>query len=340
MSAQTGIEWTDATWNPVRGCTRVSEGCRNCYAEVMAARFSKPGQWGHGFAEIVTRPGGGIDHRWTGKVALAEDKLEVPLRWKHPRRIFVNSTSDLFHENLPDEAIDRIFAVMALCPQHTFQILTKRPERMREYFAAPTRRTSIAHRVWDIGRVRRPSAETMPLPNVWLGTSCEDQAAADARIPHLLATPAAIRFLSIEPMLGLIDLIKLRLAIPIEGFTHFNALSAIGKYGDANGQLLNWVICGGESGPGARPMHPDWARLLRDQCTAAGVPFFFKQWGEWAPCLISAPHDPDCEHVWPDKSASLRTGKKRAGRLLDGIEHNGFPASEPSRSREIERITS
>jgi protein gp37 len=231
MADKTKIEWTDATWNPIRGCTRKSEGCRNCYAEVMAARFSDPGQWGHGLAQRVALPGGGTDHRWTGKVELVDAALDLPLRWREPRRIFVNSTSDLFHEKVPDEWIDRVFAVMALAPQHTFQVLTKRPERMREYLTRPVQGpwAGRMHSVDDAGHVtdatdawRRVHAEMVkllpitppkqlnlasemqeehgdgfmprwPLPNAWLGTSIENQATADDRIPHLLATPAAVR---------------------------------------------------------------------------------------------------------------------------------------------------
>jgi len=282
MADKSAIEWTDATWNPVRGCTRVSPGCGGpgkaggCYAERIAARFSGPGQPFEGFAE---RKGG--EARWTGKVALIEDMLAVPLRWSKPRRIFVNSMSDLFHEHLPDGAIDQVFAMMALCPQHTFQVLTKRPERMRDYLS---------------------DQDPMPLPNVWLGVSAEDQARADERIPLLLETPAAVRFVSCEPLLGPIDLINLD-HTGAQRKDQAHGISALWRAAAEIGlrTMLDWVICGGESGPVARPMHPDWARSLRDQCQAAGVPFFFKQWG----------------------------GKKRAGRLLDGVEHNAFPEARP-----------
>jgi protein gp37 len=299
------------------------------------------------------------DHRWTGKMALIESQLLLPLRWKRPRRIFVNSTSDLFHEKLPDEAIDRVFAIMALCPQHTFQVLTKRPERMRQWFAEqwqPAPAQVIEYP--DLPRIELP-AETKgedresqidavldemvgelgladpdndahwtpdgqckarqfswPLPNVWLGTSVEDQERADERIPHLLATPAAVRFLSCEPLLGPIDL---------DEWLDDSRLSGDGRsYRDAPARGLGWVICGGESGPGARPMHPDWARSLRDQCAAAGAPFFFKQNGEFASC--SAVEGPGAIFKFPDGGAVRRVGKVRAGRLLDGREHNAFPS--------------
>lgn len=277
MSTATGIEWTDATWNPVRGCTRVSEGCRHCYAERMAARFNQPGQWGHGFAETIRTPArgvggavareGGFEARWTGRVELDDSKLDLPLRWKKPRRIFVNSTSDLFHESLDDDAIGSVWRTMARCQHHTFQILTKRPERMREF----TRRVGLGVR---------------PFHHVWLGVSVEDQETADERIPILLDTPAAVRFISAEPLLGPVDL-----AHHLRGFNRdemglrddplaASLLSAGIESGHAWARpALHWVICGGESGPGARPMHPDWARGLRDQCAAAGVAFFMKQMG-------------------------------------------------------------
>lgn len=336
MGANSGIEWTDATWNPLRGCTRVSEGCVNCYAEIMAARFSKPGQWGHGLAEIVKKPDGSIDHRWTGIVrAMTGDTLMLPLYWKKPRRIFVNSTSDLFHEALPDEAIDRVFAIMALSPQHTFQILTKRSERMREYLG----RTKSGWAAGSATKLRVANdakilAETVeqeklaadlfcdpdvvgrqykwPLPNVWLGVSAENQEAWNERIEHLGATPAAVRFVSAEPLLG-----------PIDTGNAFDLPPDNSPYCP-----IDWVICGGESGPNARPMHPGWARSLRDQCIAAGTPFFFKQWGEWSPIqpIVGRWKDfmpgPEClalgPPMWP-------VGKGKAGRLLDGREWNEFP---------------
>lgn len=334
------IEWTDRSdWNPIRGCTRVSEGCRNCYAEGIAARFSGPGQPFHGFAERTAK-----GPRWTGKVQLVEDRLTLPLRWKKPARIFASSTSDIFHESLPDEAIDRIFAVMALATQHTFQVLTKRPERMREYLSDPARKalmscdaTALAGKKLGPGAIITP----YPLPNVWLGVSVEDQATADERIPHLLATPAARRFLSCEPLLGPVDLGRVYATKDQHGtYLHEAPILA-----------LDWVIAGGESGPNARPMHPDWARSLRDQCQAAGVPFFFKQWGEWVPVCGAVdawdvgddPEQSRFKHrdwengnwgddyypAWHDETEDdtvFRIGKARAGRLLDGREWSEFPA--------------
>jgi protein gp37 len=202
VSKATKIEWTDTTWNPVRGCSKVSEGCRNCYAERQAGRFSGKGQPWHGFAE--RRLGRAFGNAWTGKVALISEKLYDPLKWRKPRRVFVNSMSDLFEKNLPDEAIDKVFAVMAQASQHTFQVLTKRPGRMREWF---TRTAGLGLGLDGQAPLRGAKAfanaeYSWPLPNVWLGVSIEDQATADERIPHLLGTPAAKRFVSYEPALG------------------------------------------------------------------------------------------------------------------------------------------
>jgi protein gp37 len=295
MADRTKIEWTNATWNPIRGCTRVSEGCRNCYAEVMAGRFSDPGQWGHGLAQRVALPGGGTDHRWTGKVELVDAALDLPLRWRSPRRIFVNSTSDLFHEKVPDEWIDSVFCVMGAATRHTFQVLTKRPERMRDYLTR--RRCNFAVKAPIGGGMvdwHPFNKELAVPPNVWLGTSIEDHSTAHERIPHLLATPAAVRFLSCEPLLGPVDL---RMVQHPRSIRVQNVLTGV-SFSETSLEPLpddqariHWTIVGGESGPGARPMHPDWAGWLRDQCQAAGVPFFMKQMS--GPRKASMPPIPD-----------------------------------------------
>lgn len=283
MSDGTAIEWTHmpgfkpATWNPVRGCTRVSEGCRNCYAETMAARFSDPGQWGHGFA---TRETG----RWTGKVELIESQLELPLKWRSPRCVFVNSTSDLFHEKLSQREIDRIFDVMGYCDQHVFLVLTKRPERMREVMCYDFRRHRpffnyfVKYRGEVLQKERRH-----PASNIWIGVSVEDQATAKERIPILLDTPAALRFVSYEPALGPVDFNKI--LIP-HGFVETRG-----------GELpkIDWIIAGGESGRGARLANTKWFVDAMAQCASAGVPFFMKQltssfgrkvpFDEWPPLL-------------------------------------------------------
>lgn len=247
MSDRTGIEWTQATWNPTTGCDRVSEGCDHCYALVLARRLKAAGNPRYQRDGAPPRSGPGFG------LTLHEDKLEEPLRWRQPRLVFVDSMSDLFHPRIPADFIARAFDVMAQASEHTFQVLTKRPARM----------ASVLRRV-------RPR----PLPNVWLGTSVENQRWAKVRIPKLLATPAAVRFLSCEPLLGPLDL---REWLP----------------------WLDWVIVGGESGPGHRPMDVNWAVTLRDQCVRASVPFFFKQVGGRTP--------------------------KAGGRLLDGRTWDEFP---------------
>lgn len=302
MADRSKIEWTNATWNPITGCSVVSPGCTNCYAMALAGTRLRH----HPSRAGLTREtkAGPV---WTGDVRLNAEWLDQPLRWKRPRRIFVCAHGDLFHEAVPDEWIDRVFAVMALAPQHTFQVLTKRAARMREMLRAvkrpglPERVISVLSRRAMAGEISKTDYEnacrrpTTSLPNVWLGVSAEDQARADERIPHLLATPAAVRFISAEPLLGPIDL--------VQAMTTDDALRVLvgnkldGHPRDARGSI-HWVIVGGESGPGARPMHPDWARQLRDQCEQAGIPFFFKQWGT-----------------------------PGAPRLLDGCEHNGMPGA-------------
>lgn len=344
----TKIEWCDATWNPLYGCTRVSEGCRNCYAEGLAARFHKPGQWGEG----LTRDG-----RWTGKVTLAGAKLMQPLRWWKPRRIFVNSLSDLFHPNVPDEWIDRVFAVMALCPQHTFIVLTKRPARMRAYLTADggfgrwgyieheakrIAREDLQMKMGDLAGKTLAHFGGSNLPNVWLGVSISTQADAENFVPDLLATPAAVRIVSAEPLLGLADLTRIKTAIGGNA-AEIDALTGDvwypGNCGESSQTFradlprIDGVIVGGESGPHARPMHPDWARSLRDQCAAAGVPFFFKQWGEWGhgfDCVQETRITPDrLLKYFPDLDRTFaRVGKTAAGRHIDGKIHDDLPLAK------------
>ncbi len=242
-TTRSSIEWTEHTWNPVVGCTKVSAGCKHCYAEVMAHRLQAMGAPGYerGF-----------------KLNLRPEKLDEPLTRKKPTVYFVNSMSDLFHPQVPDWFIDQVFATMRAADWHIYQVLTKRPERLAAY----------------LGRRKVPN-------HIWLGTSVENKRHGVPRIDHLRKVRATVRFLSVEPL-----------------------LEDVGKI---NLQGINWVIVGGESGFGARPMKPEWARNVREQCLAAGVEFFFKQWGAYGP-------------------EGIRRSKKSNGRLLDGQEWNGMPA--------------
>jgi protein gp37 len=225
--AETSIEWTDATWNPVAGCAVITPGCTNCYAMRMAARLDAMGV--PKYAGLTRKSG--ERYVWTGKVRLDEASLDIPLTWRKPRKIFVNSMSDLFHADVPAEFVARVWSVMERTPQHTYQILTKRPERMREVLV---------------------TLNLPVLPNVWLGTSVED-AAVLSRLDDLRDTPAIVRFVSFEPLIG----------------------SVVG----ADLRDIHWAIVGGESGPRARPMLLDWVDEIRLRCAAAGTAFFFKQWG-------------------------------------------------------------
>ncbi len=274
MADKSSIEWTDATWNIVTGCSRVSAGCQHCWAEREAAGRLKNQPSRQGLTDHIGR--------WNGKINFNGQWLARPLRWARPRRIFVASSGDLFHPNIPDSWIDQVFAVMAETPWHAYQVLTKRPERMRAYLlgGAAGRIARIIedwlggepvaddywlprHRERFYARLaaKRPPLFSWPLPNVWLGVSAEDQATADSRIPVLLETPAAVRWLSAEPLLGPMEIDDF--LWPVRG----------GR------PALDWVVAGGESGPGARPMDPSWPRSLRSQCICAQVPYFFKQWG-------------------------------------------------------------
>ncbi len=352
--SKTTIEWCarpgtiPETWNPTTGCNKKSQGCKNCYAEGMHKRLQAMRQ------EKYKQPflNGAVEHH-------DFDLLTMPLRWKKPRTVFVNSMSDLFHENISDAFIDQVFAIMSLAVDHTIIIVTKRAERMYNYFkpgkeAIIERWSQATYEVGDEENdgwkglyydedesyaecwISNVIPQRYPLPNVWLLVSAETQKDADERIPYLLQTPAAVRGLSCEPLLSDIEFKK----VSIGGNDKFNPLTGerYNKVGDdlyckSFTQLvfekkINWVICGGESGNKARPMHPDWARSLRNQCNAAGVPFFFKQWGEYieADQMLE-----DIKVIYTMKESYIhpnlffKCGKKKAGRLLDGVEHNAFP---------------
>lgn len=359
MSDQSKIEWTEATWNPVTGCSKVSQGCKNCYAlrewPRLSANPKATAYYGREFTDVRCHP----------------ERLDQPLRWTKSRKVFVNSMSDLFHESVPFEFIASVFAVMGVTTRHTYQVLTKRPLRMIEFFKwalqaqdedgswHPIEPTDFGadNRIFDHWPKEVPwkgydnCGPGFPYENVWLGVSVEDQATADERIPLLLETPAAVRWLSMEPLLGPVDLdrggwslLKPRYAPPRPGFRP---------------ERIQWVVVGGESGPKARPMHPAWVRDLRNQCNDAGVPFFFKQWGEWLPVGQILPgfgkvhgatavkpgrmrlhyggsrnRAPDyafAEHgveiaATDDGCLTFRVGKRAAGRELDGRTWDEYPA--------------
>lgn len=341
MSTNSSIEWTDTTWNPVVGCRAYSPGCANCYAETMSVRLAgmatagtaagkNPGRKAH-YLNVVNNGG------WRGNVELVPEAMTDPFKWRKPRRVFVNSMSDLFYgddrdrracesmgipfQPVPFDFIDRVFAVMALTPQHTFQVLTKRPARMAEYLRGNDRWVYVCNAVWQMekeatdqrfadhaNRVQwqLENYELWPLPGVWLGTSIENQQTADERIPHLLRCPAAVRFLSCEPLLGAVDLTEIDTGRKwpfksetskldaLRGFASSQrdepnpkSISRDGqiiehercRFVDTEKEAVKWVIVGGESGPGARPCNVEWIRNLIGQCKAAGVACFVKQLG-------------------------------------------------------------
>lgn len=315
----TKIEWTDETWNPVTGCDKISQGCKNCYAEKMHKRLMGM------FPEKYSKP-------FLGNIELHASELFKPISRKKPTWYFVNSMSDLFHEDVPFDFIDNVFAVMDCCPQHTFQILTKRPDRMLAYLRE--------NRSWRVGQLKVSydssdyDLNSWPLKNVILGTSAEDQENYNRRaVPMVFVRQLGwTTMLSAEPLLG-----KLQMFI---------------RPGDIMEHTFNWVIVGGESGHKARPMHPQWVRDLRDECDDAGVPFFFKQWGEWAPevliennadfqlCLDSDAPGTDVqiinirgkhnnrifiEGITEPHIRVLKLGKKSSGNILDGHRHLQFP---------------
>lgn len=324
----TSIEWTRGadgskgqTWNPVSGCIWNDAACDHCYAASMTRRLEAMGQ--ADYTGLTTAK------HFNGVVRLLEHRLDVPLRRKKPTRWFVNSMSDLFHKSVPFGFVDKVFAVMALCPQHTFQILTKRPERMAEYFVDDLRSFKIdyiANVNWDKrhgeGACMSLPQWKYPLPNVWLGCSVGNQAAADKSRDHFRKVIAAVKFVSYEPAIGPVDW--------------------------GGWEFVDQIISGGESGPNGRPSNPQWHRNTRDYCTSRGIAYFFKQWGSWALCTREngfqghvMPNTPK-RFCWVDMQGNTacpsakeltadpvyamgRTNKKRAGRLLDGREWNEMP---------------
>lgn len=308
--ATTKIEWTEKVWNPVTGCTKVSQGCKNCYAETMANRFWK-------------------DRKFSD-VQCHKDRLMQPFHWRKRKRVFVNSMSDLFHEDVSFKFIAKVFNVMSAdliqrkgkagdrdgeeafrsITKHEYIILTKRPARILEFI----------NWVKENGDSDEPFMhefeESNEFPyNIWVGVSVEDQQTADERIPLLLQIPAAVRFISAEPLLGAINLEQIDSQIREHRPNSFDRIVDVLEE-------IEWVIVGGESGKNARPMHPDWARSLRDQCKDAGVPFFFKQWGEYIHVeQMFAPN----KLLGYSGPTYKKLGKKKSGRLLDGIEHNEYP---------------
>jgi protein gp37 len=253
VSDGTAIEWTDASWPITAGCDPASAGCDNCYAAKLTS-----GRLAH----LPAYTGLAVGGKFTGQIRLLPDRLEWPLHWRNPRKIFVCSMSDLFHPQVPDDYIAQAWAVMALAPQHTFQVLTKRHARMRTLLASALFAEMVAGHMAARLKVQRVAPLRGPLPNVWCGVSVENQNWANLRIPHLLRTPAAVRWLSCEPLLGPIDL----------------AAASAGMI-----DRLGWVVAGGESGGNHRPLNLDWARSLRDQCVTAAVPYLFKQVGGRTP---------------------------------------------------------
>lgn len=354
MADGTKIEWTDATWNPITGCSIVSPGCTNCYAMRLA---------GTRLRNHPSRAGLTNDSKsgpvWTGAVRLNKQELHKPSSWSRSRRIFVCAHGDLFAEQVPEEWILDVLTVIASNPHHHFQVLTKRADRMRKIMSRRDLLNDIYANWYGFSGKRR-EVWCWPLHNLWLGVSAEDQRRAEERIPALLETPAAIRWVSAEPLLSMVDPRRLQ-----HYGGHIDALAGIvrhDEYGNPSSARVDWLVAGGESGPGARPMHPDAPRLLRDRCAETGTPFFFKQWGSWVPVpwkleraegegdaayiarsmsacsqhavsrsghLIDISHKPwSVERILPapeSHHAVKRVGKSLAGRLLDGVEHSAYP---------------
>lgn len=317
----TTIEWTKRpgtigeTWNPTTGCNKVDRGCKNCYAEIMHKRLHAMGQAKYAAPFLD----GAKAHT---------DTLNIPMSWTKPRTVFVNSMSDLFHKDLAFEFILEVFQVMQLTPQHTYLVLTKRPERALEFWLWMKERQRQERGAY--GDAWRP-----PL-NLWLGTSANDQESANKRVPILLDIKGVLRFLSYEPATGGLDLTKIDPAIYRPTINALTGVATFGDHVDRDHPRLHWVICGGESGPKAVPMHPAWARRVRDDCRAAGVPFFFKQFGAWAPfTFLDGEGKPTLRFAQDKKTFTftepgqnmIKVGKHKSGHELDGQVWQQFPTT-------------
>lgn len=343
------------SWNPVIGCSKVSEGCENCYALRMAIRIAgmerKTGRINYRAA--LMPDANNKQNEWNGLTFLADDeKVLQPLIWKQPRVVFVCSMGDLFHESVPFEWVDKVMAIAALLPKHIFIVLTKRAKRMAEYFEEGKEKLvkRWENAIYEMGIADKnedPDAAACflynrclsgakvadwgwPLSNVWVGVTAENQTRANERVPYLLQMPAAVRFVSVEPMLGPVNLMR----IPAKYWgkeyksSEYNGIELSALIGGSNTPEpwhLNWVICGGESGHKARPMNPDWVRNLKNQCRAAGVPFFFKQWGEWSTDYPNGKNLRYIRQTYQEGTSFYKVGKKAAGNLLDGKQWEEYP---------------
>lgn len=365
MSDKSRIEWCDATINVVYGCTPQSPGCDNCYAVRLAPRLG------------ALTAGTHQDGAWTGKLNIFPERMLQACRWRKPRRIFVNSMGDLFHKDVPDTALDMVFAAMALCPRHEFILLTKRPERMRAYLTrmSPQHHRQVLERTAYVLAGFSDEAQCLaanalngvlshgrnvywPMQNVILMSTAENQQCFDMRAPEIMAL-ARLGWrtgMSLEPLLGPVDVGPGTIWISRQAKEMARSIDyalAMGgsepeDYGPTLPPKLDWIICGGETGPGARPMHPDWVRAVREACVDAGVSFFFKSWGEWGP----GRYKPGCQSkvmgassdvAWPDGSIGGGTaeqcggpgeslyhgGKQGTGRHLDGRTWEQFPEARP-----------
>lgn len=312
------IEWTDHTFNPWEGCTKVSPGCAHCYAETRNQRWAGGKNWGPGAPRRRTSAANWKQPlKWNDEQMMKHRAGEMT---DHRPRVFCASLADWLDHEVPAEWLADLLRVIACTPNLDWLLLTKRPQNWEQRLRA----AAVYLQTSQMGHTNDPAWRLIdqwlpwngvhrhaPPDNIWIGTTVEDQPRADERIPHLLKIPARVRFLSCEPLLG-----------PVEFSNVTNRSDCVAQLGKPALGGIHWVICGGESGPGARPMHPGWARSLSAQCAAVNVAFFFKQWGEWLP-LFDATASP--EHVFPDGERVFRVGKKSAGRLLDGREWNDFP---------------